>query len=209
MIRTSSVSLFMLIVCALIGYIGLSFKDTLIEDRIANEMQQTELRKKITELRDSVDLVWHQELQLICEFKDPKTHDFFVFWKIGDGPSIGYSYATTLAVKKSDLDFVLNATKKHDVEWLFTLQVLWRESRMGTNMNHKVNYDGSKDGGPFGINSRYKPSHKTGNMREDVYDYMVYYDKYISPYPRHEWMVRYQYGDRKATELGLIRGEKN
>lgn len=210
MIRTSSVSLFMLILCAFIGYIGLIFKDQLTEERIANEMQQTELREKISELRDSVDLVWHYEMQLIAEFKDPKTHDFFIFWKIGDGPSIGYSYATTLKLKKSDLDYVLRATKKHQVEWLFTLNTLWRESRFGLNTAHKLNYDGSKDGGPYGINSRYKKPHATNDMISDLPDYLSYYDQYIRPFPMSEANIRYMYGDRKAMELGLIRsGEGN
>lgn len=204
MVRTSTAGLFSLFVCAAIGFIALSFKDTLDEERIAHGKKVQEQQEKISELRDSVDLVWHYEMQLIADFKDPKTHEFFIFWKIGDGPSIGYCYATTLDLKKSDLDHVLWQTKKHQIPWPFTLKTLWRESRFGTNTAHKVNYDGSKDGGPYGINSRYKEPHATNDMISDLPDYIKYNERYILPFPESEAEIRYLYGDRKAMELGLI-----
>jgi hypothetical protein len=204
MVRTSTASLFSLAFIAAMAFVALTFKDQRDEERISHGMKMEELGEKIIELRDSVDLVWHQELQLVCEFKDPKTHDFFVFWKIGNDNSIGYCYATTLQIKKSDLDYVLRTTKKHQVEWPFTLNTLWRESRFGTNTAHKVNYDGSKDGGPYGINSRYKVPHATNDMISDLPDYISYYDQFIRPFPAHEANIRYMYGDRKAMELGLL-----
>ena len=107
-------------------------------------------------------------------------------------------------VDRTAFDYVYWRCVEAGVDIPFLLEVLWIESRYGTNVEHKLNYDGSIDGGWFGLNSKYHPIKTLGDPYRDVELFIRYYNENIKPYPKWQALARYRYGWKKAKELGLI-----
>ena len=190
-----------LIICVIIcgGAIGYGFLAKASEDRAwdaAWESWQME-----SQMRISLDSVMHAKRAAVPVWKNFDKWEYAELYKIEDR----YLLITNLNVNKDIFYRVLDICEKAGVDIFFVMNVLWRESRIGANIKHKTNYDGSIDGGWFGLNSKYHPLKTLGDPLKDVYKFIDYFDQYCRPYPEYEWFYRYTYGDKKARELGFIK----
>lgn len=113
--------------------------------------------------------------------------------------------STNLPVNRDELFYVLKVCQDSSIDIPEMMQTVWRESRIGCNLQHKLNYDGSIDGGWFGLNSRYHPIKTLGNPKKDIYLYIAFLRKNLDPYPDNERYYRYVYGSKKAKELGYVK----
>ncbi|HNH30445.1 MAG TPA: hypothetical protein PKU71_13580 [bacterium] len=140
--------------------------------------------------------------QTIAYESDHKSGEYFRLYYNG----FDLDYETNIrGIEHDKLKRVIRIADSLDLDLPFLVQILFRESRMGANTLHDWNSDGTLDGGYFGINSRWHPIKLLGDPEEDVYIYGAYCHLYVYPYPRHEWLWRYVYGDVKARELKLIK----
>jgi len=140
--------------------------------------------------------------QTIAYEEDRKSGEWFRLYY--DGFDLAYE-TNIRGIEDAKLARVFKIADSLDLDLPFLVQILFRESRMGANTLHNWNYDGTLDGGYFGINSRWHPIKLLGDPEEDIYIYGAYCHLYVYPYPRNEWLWRYVYGDVKARELNLIR----
>jgi len=140
--------------------------------------------------------------QTIAYEEDRKSGEWFRLYY--DGFDLAYE-TNIRGIEDVKLARVFKIADSLDLDLPFLVQILFRESRMGANTLHNWNYDGTLDGGYFGINSRWHPIKLLGDPEEDIYIYGAYCHLYVYPYPRNEWLWRYVYGDVKARELNLIR----
>jgi hypothetical protein len=130
------------------------------------------------------------ETETVYHARDYRTKDFFSLVKIGRGYR-GYQIVTDLPdVDRAAFDFIYWTCVDSNIDISFLLHVLWSESRFGTNITHKVNKDGTKDGGWFGINYKDPNEASKGTPYTDVYKFIKKYRK-LEAYPKHEWASRY------------------
>lgn len=142
---------------------------------------------------DSVQIEVVADIRVGNEYFVLKSDGRRVFW------------LTNIKTDEEALFIVFQKCDSAGIDNEFTAKTLFRESRLGANTRHKENDDGSRDGGWFGINSIHHPVETMGNPLVDVYKFIDYCKKYLFPFPRSEWTVRYIYGEPKAKELGLIK----
>ena len=179
----------------------------LLSGLIAFQYFDNEKKQKLVDvLMDMNDSIVISNLQLSADFKnyvnetgetetvyharDYRTKDFFSFVKIGRGYR-GYQIVTDLPdVDRTALDFIYWTCVDSGIDIAFLMHVLWTESRFGTNLSHKVNKDGTKDGGWFGINYKDHNEATKGTPYTDVYKFIKKYRK-LEAYPKHEWPSRY------------------
>lgn len=114
-----------------------------------------------------------------------------------------YIWKTNLDVDPV-LSEILRLTDSANVETKFVIHRLFRETRIGTNLKHKKNYDGSIDGGWFGLNSKVHPIWNLGDVIHQTSLFINYFNTNMRPYDNSTWNVRYEYGEKKAKELGLL-----
>lgn len=128
--------------------------------------------------------------EVVYHARDPRTKDFFTFIKVGRGYK-GYEIISDLkGVDRTAFDFIFWTCVDSGIDIPFLMHVLWTESRMGTNIDHKINRDGTKDGGWFGINYKDPREAEKSSPYTDVYKFIKKYRK-LEQFPKEEWASRY------------------
>ncbi len=166
-----------------------------IEQRRDNKMLRDcnfEIEKRNGTLNARIDSLIDENgsKELVFHAKDFRTKDFVLFTKIGRGFR-GYQLTTDLFdVDRSAIDFIIWTCIDSGIDIPFTIETLWQESRLGTNIGHKLNKDGSIDGGYFGINYKKGVAPLNRTAYTDVFEYIKKYRK-LEKFPRKEWRDRY------------------
>ena len=125
----------------------------------SNSIEKLEARNRSQ--RDSIDMLKSNldavmNMEIVQVYDNNKTGDWIRFYKIGRNKPIGYYYETNLKLDE-EKRFILNEwiwqSDSAGIDLSFMLNTLFRETRIGTNINHRINNNGTLDGGWSGINS--------------------------------------------------------
>lgn len=170
----------------------------------ALSLKEDSLRATAREL-DAVKL---ERPKLMGSYNDPKNGDWISVWRIH-----GYYFYDASpflkmrmeALEEGQISRVLQKiwqvtenTYYKDLAVEFGIEVLFRESKMFTNLKHSRNSNGSIDRGGFGLNSNKKYGAITDNpySSADVFARFEFPKACINEetgilYPREEWYSRY------------------
>lgn len=118
-----------------------------------------------------------------------------------------YVFISNLNNDLDELKYIVRTTVDSGIPLWWTMKTYFRESTMGTNLTHKKNRDGSRDGGRFGKNSSHGNLSKLNDLEYDVESFVRYWKKHIAWRPPDEWTVRYTFGQARAAKLKLIHSE--
>lgn len=128
--------------------------------------------------------------EVVYHARDKRTKDFFTFLKVGRS-YMGYEIISDLhGIDRTAFDYIFWTCVDSGIDIPFLMHVLWTESRFGTNITHKLNRDGSKDGGWFGINYKDPREAEKSSPYTDVYKFIKKYRK-LESFPKSEWASRY------------------
>lgn len=161
--------------------------------RLAGHVARAETKN--TELRDSLAMPFTKEI--IYHARDKRTKDFFTFMKVGRGYNVGYEIITDLkGIDRTAFDFVYWVCVDSNIPIDFLMETWFAESRFGLNIAHKLNSDGSKDGGNFGKNYKDPRMIQKSTAYTDVYDFI----KQVRLFqrlgiPRKDWRAAYSTKD--------------
>lgn len=132
-----------------------------------------------------------------------KSGEWFIFMQIGESP-YDHIFASNLDLNLGNLRYIYKVCADSGVPFWFVNETLFRESRMGTNVRHPRNRDGSIDAGDFGLNSRNHHPSSLGNPRKDVYKFISFFRRHVEKYDESKWNAVYRLGETRARKYGII-----